>query len=93
MDYGVSRGEVLEKVVEYLIYNTKYSQTSNDADIPDFQNRIPPEIALELLMAADFLDGKCERESVSSNFHSPFLPLPEWQDTNQSSGEMATELN
>ena len=51
------RGEVLEKVIEYLMWKTKYSDASSTVDIPDFQNRIPPEIALELLMAADFLDG------------------------------------
>ncbi|KAN0061608.1 elongin C [Thecaphora frezii] len=50
------RGEVLEKIVEYLHWKTKYSAAENDLEVPDFQNRIPPEIALELLMAADFLD-------------------------------------
>ncbi|KAJ1034160.1 hypothetical protein NDA18_001026 [Ustilago nuda] len=50
-----SRGEVLEKVIEYLHFKTKYGAAA-DLDIPDFKNRIPPEIALELLMAADFLE-------------------------------------
>ncbi|KIS71067.1 elongin C, partial [Mycosarcoma maydis] len=49
------RGEVLEKVIEYLHFKTKYSGATN-VDVPDFRNRIPPEIALELLMAADFLE-------------------------------------
>ncbi|KAJ1038951.1 hypothetical protein NDA11_002296 [Ustilago hordei] len=49
------RGEVLEKVIEYLHFKTKYGAAA-DLDIPDFKNRIPPEIALELLMAADFLE-------------------------------------
>ncbi|SPO41866.1 related to ELC1 - Elongin C transcription elongation factor [Pseudozyma flocculosa] len=42
------RGEVLEKIVEYLQWKTKYSTVDNDLDVPNFQNRIPPEIALEL---------------------------------------------
>lgn len=41
------RGEVLDKVIEYLHFKAKYSH-STDTDIPDFKNRIPPEIALEL---------------------------------------------
>lgn len=41
------RGEVLEKVIEYLHFKTKYSGATN-VDVPDFRNRIPPEIALEL---------------------------------------------
>lgn len=49
------RGEVLEKAIEYLHFKTKYG-ASSDGEIPDFKNRIPPEIALELLMAADFLE-------------------------------------
>jgi len=46
-------GVVLEKVSEYLYYNYKYR---NKEDVPDME--IPPELCLELLMAADFLDGE-----------------------------------
>lgn len=42
------RGVVLEKVVEYLVWKQKYNDSTADTDIPHFQNRIPPEIALEL---------------------------------------------
>lgn len=42
------RGVVLEKVVEYLVWKQKYNDSTADVDIPHFQNRIPPEIALEL---------------------------------------------
>ncbi|GME94862.1 hypothetical protein B5S28_g104 [[Candida] boidinii] len=42
---------LLEKVIEYLYYNLKYS---NQVDVPEFD--IPTEMALELLVAADFLD-------------------------------------
>lgn len=45
-------GVVLEKVCEYLCYNYKYQNT---IDPPEFD--IPPEMALELLVAADFLDS------------------------------------
>lgn len=43
-------GSILEKVVEYLYYNQKYK---NCVDVPEFY--VPTEMALELLVAADFL--------------------------------------
>lgn len=42
---------ILEKVVEYLYYNLKFKDV---VDVPEFD--IPTEMALELLVAADFLD-------------------------------------
>jgi hypothetical protein len=49
----VDSGVILEKVCEYLYYN----ETHKDAkDVPDME--IPPELCLELLMAADFLNGE-----------------------------------
>ncbi len=51
-----SSGVVLEKVAEFFYYNYK---NRNAEDVPDME--IPPELCLELLMAADFLD---------STFHS-----------------------
>ncbi|KAL4921438.1 BTB/POZ protein [Aspergillus aurantiobrunneus] len=44
-------GVVLEKVCEYLCYNEK---NKNQTNVPDMD--IPPELCLELLMAADYLD-------------------------------------
>ncbi|RAL15741.1 elongin C [Aspergillus homomorphus CBS 101889] len=44
-------GVVLEKVCEYLCYNEKNKTQIN---VPDMD--IPPELCLELLMAADYLD-------------------------------------
>jgi hypothetical protein len=41
------RGVILEKVVEYLCWNARYFD-AKDVDIPDFQHRIKPEIAVEL---------------------------------------------
>ncbi|KAJ3038923.1 hypothetical protein HK097_002996 [Rhizophlyctis rosea] len=43
---------ILEKVCKYLYYKVRYTNTPTE--IPEFQ--IEPEIALELLMAADFLE-------------------------------------
>ncbi|KAL7266062.1 Transcription elongation factor B (SIII), polypeptide 1 (15kDa, elongin C) [Rhizina undulata] len=42
---------ILEKVCEYFYYNEKYR---GEKDVPDMD--IPPEMALELLVIADFLD-------------------------------------
>merc|ERR1719288_149557 len=43
---------VLQKVCLYLAYKTRY--TNSSTEIPEFP--IEPEIALELLMASNFLD-------------------------------------
>lgn len=42
---------VLEKVIEYFHYKVRYSHSS---EMPEF--KVEPEIALELLMASNFLD-------------------------------------
>jgi transcription elongation factor B subunit 1 len=47
----INSGIVLEKVAEYLYFNHK---NRNREDVPDME--IPPELCLELLMAADYLD-------------------------------------
>lgn len=46
-------GVVLEKVCEYLYYNQKHAESKEVSDMD-----IPPELCLELLIAADYLDGK-----------------------------------
>lgn len=43
---------VLEKVIEYFHYKLKYNNSTGE--IPEFA--IQPEIAIELLEAANFLD-------------------------------------
>ncbi|KAI8928811.1 BTB/POZ protein [Entophlyctis helioformis] len=43
---------ILEKVCKYLYYKVRYTNVVQE--IPEFM--IEPEIALELLMASDFLD-------------------------------------
>ena len=48
-------GVVLEKVAEYLMFNEKHVGSTDVAD-PE----IPPELCLELLMAADYLDGSLD---------------------------------
>jgi len=44
-------GVVLEKICEYLYFNNRYTGMTN---VPDME--IPPELSLELALAADFLD-------------------------------------
>lgn len=50
---------MLEKVCEYFYYNEKHK---NSKDVPDID--VPAELCLELLMAADYLNG--------GSFSSPF---------------------
>jgi transcription elongation factor B subunit 1 len=45
-------GVVLEKVCEYLYYNEK---NKGAKEVPDMD--IPAELCLEILMAADYLNG------------------------------------
>eukprot|EP00043_Microstomoeca_roanoka_P015159 m.151358 g.151358 ORF g.151358 m.151358 type:complete len:107 (+) comp16198_c1_seq1:40-360(+) len=47
------RGTILERVCIYLYYKKRYDKSKSD--LPDFD--IKPEIVLELLMAANFLDA------------------------------------
>jgi len=43
------RAIVAEKVIEYLAHKHYYTtKADKNVSIPDFQERIPPEIALEL---------------------------------------------
>ncbi|KAF2261931.1 POZ domain-containing protein [Lojkania enalia] len=51
MKFENINGVILEKVCEYLYYNQKYAEAR---DVPDPE--IPPELCLELLIAADYLD-------------------------------------
>ena len=44
---------MLEKVCEYLYYNQKHAKSKEVSDM-----EIPPELCLELLIAADYLDGE-----------------------------------
>ena len=53
LSFCLESGIVLEKVCEYFAYNEKNQSLR---DVPDMD--IPPELCLELLMAADYLDSK-----------------------------------
>jgi elongin-C len=59
--FAESRGEirlpeitsaVLEKIIQYLYYKVRYTNSSQR--VPNFN--IEPEVALELLMASNYLD-------------------------------------
>jgi transcription elongation factor B subunit 1 len=45
-------GSVLEKIIQYLYYKAKHKRTSGK--LPEFE--IEPEIALELMIASNFLN-------------------------------------
>ncbi|KAF6752882.1 BTB/POZ protein [Ephemerocybe angulata] len=50
------RGIVTEKLVEYMCFKSHYQTVGPKEDIPvqEMQERIPPEIVLEVLLAADY---------------------------------------
>ncbi|KAH8096868.1 POZ domain-containing protein [Cristinia sonorae] len=50
------RGVIVEKICEYLTYKALYEKAPPKEEIPDFLERLAPEISLELLMAADYYD-------------------------------------
>eukprot|EP00245_Coleochaete_scutata_P006322 TRINITY_DN2067_c0_g2_i1.p1 TRINITY_DN2067_c0_g2~~TRINITY_DN2067_c0_g2_i1.p1 ORF type:complete len:113 (+),score=30.27 TRINITY_DN2067_c0_g2_i1:139-477(+) len=45
---------ILEKLCQYFYHKLRYNTRGSKVDLPEF--KIEPEIALELLMAANFLD-------------------------------------
>ena len=47
------RAAVTEKFVEFLAYKTTYENAQSTEEIPDFSERIAPEIALELCVCDD----------------------------------------
>ncbi|KAJ2919443.1 hypothetical protein MD484_g1022, partial [Candolleomyces efflorescens] len=49
-------GIVTEKLVEYMCFKSHYQTVGPKEDIPvqEMQERIPPEIVLEVLLAADY---------------------------------------
>lgn len=45
--HATTRGAVVDKLVEYLAHKSVYEK-KGATDVPDFTERIAPEIALEL---------------------------------------------
>ena len=61
---GSSSGAIVEKVVEYLAHKAQYQNAGVKDDVPDFSERIPPELALELCVSSSrimmgFLNDSC----------------------------------
>ncbi|CAK9780881.1 POZ domain-containing protein [Cutaneotrichosporon oleaginosum] len=50
------RGIIILKVIEYLAFKVQYADFASTDIREDFQSKIDPYIALELLTAADYLD-------------------------------------
>ncbi|KAG6334526.1 hypothetical protein ID866_4560 [Astraeus odoratus] len=53
------RAVLVEKVCEYMTFKAQYENAGPKEEIPlhEFTERLPPEVALELLLAADYLEG------------------------------------
>ncbi|KAI0828562.1 POZ domain-containing protein [Trametes gibbosa] len=52
------RAIIVEKLCEYLSYKSFYQSAKKNEEIPDFQERVYPEISLELIVAADYYEGR-----------------------------------
>jgi len=52
------RGMIVEKLVEYMCFKTYYDNVGRKEEIPvnEMIERLPPELALEILSAADYHD-------------------------------------
>ncbi|KAJ7080591.1 BTB/POZ protein [Mycena belliarum] len=50
------RGVIVEKLLEYMSFKAHYAEAGPRDEIPvqELMERIPPEIVLELLLAADY---------------------------------------
>lgn len=57
-------------MLEYLVFKVQYKDATAKDYVPDFAERIEPEIALEVLMAADYLEG-ARSSSSSETSNSP----------------------
>jgi len=55
-DLKETRAPVVEKLIEYLAYKKQYENAGPREEIPEFTERIPPEIALELLLAGHYFE-------------------------------------
>ena len=53
----LTSGEILEKVVEYLQWHSQNAERE-EFDIKAFERKIPPELALELCVAAYQTHGR-----------------------------------
>ncbi|KAF8218129.1 BTB/POZ protein [Mycena galopus ATCC 62051] len=50
------RGLIVEKLLEYMSFKSHYENAGPKDEVPvqEFMDRVPPEIVLELLLAADY---------------------------------------
>ncbi|KAK0479964.1 BTB/POZ protein [Armillaria luteobubalina] len=50
------RGLIVQKLLEYMCFKAHYEKVGPKEEVPvnEFLERIPPEIVLELLLAADY---------------------------------------
>ncbi|PFH49597.1 hypothetical protein AMATHDRAFT_147283, partial [Amanita thiersii Skay4041] len=64
------RGIIVEKMLEYMCFRAHYENVGSKEEIPvhEFTERIPPEIVLELLLAADYQESKLHSTSTACRF-------------------------
>ncbi|KAF8664229.1 hypothetical protein AX16_000791 [Volvariella volvacea WC 439] len=56
---GQRSGIIVEKLVQYMLFKSYYEGVAPREEVPvnEFMERIPPEIVLELLLAADYQES------------------------------------
>ncbi|KAJ8482326.1 hypothetical protein ONZ51_g5427 [Trametes cubensis] len=77
--HTTERAIIVEKLCEYLTYKSLYESAKKNEEIPDFQERVYPEISLELLVAADYYDDwpmqhAFQRDAMRPNLAQARLP-------------------
>ncbi|KIL65090.1 hypothetical protein M378DRAFT_186539 [Amanita muscaria Koide BX008] len=62
------RGIIVEKMLEYMSFRAHYEGVGSKEEvlIHEITERIPPEIVLELLLAADYQEGALNHTSLST---------------------------
>ncbi|EEB93311.1 hypothetical protein MPER_08053 [Moniliophthora perniciosa FA553] len=48
------RGIIVQKLLEYMCFKAHYTNSKEQVPVNELMDRIPPEIVLELLLAADY---------------------------------------
>lgn len=66
-----TRAIIIEKAMEYLAHKHLYGKAGPRDEVPDFQERIPPDIALELWVSATLCHTLAHRHTQTDGCRFP----------------------